>query len=298
MPVHDDLGTRMKEFYEGIPKTKLMRRTPVAIRIDGKAFHTFTRGFKRPFDEILIKSMQETTKYLCEHIQGCVLGYTQSDEITLILVDYKKLDSSAWFDYEVQKLCSISASMATMAFNKIFLDNVDLVYQEEFYKRGLDQGGTLSEIEKLDSEFYIYYSKANKAMFDARCFNIPREEVTNLVYWRQLDATRNSIQMVGQANFSHKELQNKSCNMIQDMLHEEKGINWNDFPTHQKRGACVVRKPGKLEIERKIIEKEFGAPEVREIARQYYEWVIDKEIPIFKGEGRAYIEDLIQPEEE
>jgi tRNA(His) 5'-end guanylyltransferase len=275
-----------------------MRRTPVAIRIDGKAFHTFTRGFKRPFDEILIKSMQETTKYLCEHIQGCVLGYTQSDEITLILVDYKKLDSSAWFDYEVQKLCSISASMATMAFNKIFLDNVDLVYQEEFYKRGLDQGGTLSEIEKLDSEFYIYYSKANKAMFDARCFNIPREEVTNLVYWRQLDATRNSIQMVGQANFSHKELQNKSCNMIQDMLHEEKGINWNDFPTHQKRGACVVRKPGKLEIERKIIEKEFGAPEVREIARQYYEWVIDKEIPIFKGEGRAYIEDLIQPEEE
>ena len=298
MPVHDDLGTRMKEFYEGIPKTKLMRRTPVAIRIDGKAFHTFTRGFKRPFDEILIKSMQETTKYLCEHIQGCVLGYTQSDEITLILVDYKKLDSSAWFDYEVQKLCSISASMATMAFNKIFLDNVDLVYQEEFYKRGLDQGGTLSEIEKLDSEFYIYYSKANKAMFDARCFNIPREEVTNLVYWRQLDATRNSIQMVGQANFSHKELQNKSCNMIQDMLHEKKGINWNDFPTHQKRGACVVRKPGKLEIERKIIEKEFGAPEVREIARQYYEWVIDKEIPIFKGEGRAYIEDLIQPEEE
>lgn len=298
MPVHDDLGKRMKEFYEQVPKTRLVRRMPVMIRIDGKAFHTFTRGFKRPFDEILIKSMQETTKYLCEHIQGCVLGYTQSDEITLILVDYKKLDSSAWFDYEVQKLCSISASMATMAFNKIFLDNVDLVYQEEFYKRGLDQGGTLSEIEKLDSEFYIYYSKANKAMFDARCFNIPREEVTNLIYWRQLDATRNSIQMVGQANFSHRELQGKSCNIIQDMLHEERGINWNDFPTHQKRGTCVVRRPGKLEIERKVIEQDFGEPEVREIARQYYEWVIDTEIPIFKGEGRKYIEDLIQPEEE
>lgn len=278
MPVHDDLGTRMKEFYEGILKTKLMRRTPVAIRIDGKAFHTFTRGFKRPFDEILIKSMQETTKYLCEHIQGCVLGYTQSDEITLILVDYKKLDSSAWFDYEVQKLCSISASMATMAFNKIFLDNVDLVYQEEFYKRGLDQGGTLSEIEKLDSEFYIYYSKANKAMFDARCFNIPREEVTNLVYWRQLDATRNSIQMVGQANFSHKELQNKSCNMIQDMLHEERGINWNDFPTYLKRGSCVVKHQSLIDGN--------------------WRWIVDKDIPIFKGEGREYIEKLIQPEEE
>ena len=111
---------RMKTFYEQIPKTKLMRRCPVAIRIDGKAFHTFTRGFQKPFDEVLIKSMQETMKYLCENIQGCVLGYTQSDEITLILVDYKKLTSSAWFDYEVQKICSIAASMATMAFNESF----------------------------------------------------------------------------------------------------------------------------------------------------------------------------------
>ena len=118
MSVHDDLGTRMKEFYEQVPKTRLVRRMPAAIRIDGKAFHTFTKGFRKPFDDILIKTMQETTKYLCENIQGCVLGYTQSDEITLILVDYQKLTSSAWFDYEVQKLCSISASMATIAFNK------------------------------------------------------------------------------------------------------------------------------------------------------------------------------------
>lgn len=125
MPVHDDLGVRMKTFYEQIPKTKLMRRCPVAIRIDGKAFHTFTRGFQKPFDEVLIKSMQETMKYLCENIQGCVLGYTQSDEITLILVDYKKLTSSAWFDYEVQKICSIATSMATMAFNKAFSKNVE-----------------------------------------------------------------------------------------------------------------------------------------------------------------------------
>lgn len=117
MPVHDDLGIRMKTFYEQVPKTRLIRRCPVAIRIDGKAFHTFTRKFQKPFDEILIKSMQDTMKYLCENIQGCVLGYTQSDEITLILVDYKKLTSDAWFDYEVQKMCSIAASMTTMAFN-------------------------------------------------------------------------------------------------------------------------------------------------------------------------------------
>ena len=129
MPVHDDLGMRMKEYYEQIPKTKLMRRTPVIIRIDGKAFHTFTKGFRRPFDEVLIKTMQETTKYLCENIQGCVLGYTQSDEITLVLVDYKKLNSSAWFDYEVQKMCSIAASMTTMAFNNVFVRNVSEVYK-------------------------------------------------------------------------------------------------------------------------------------------------------------------------
>ena len=288
MPVHDDLGTRMKEFYEGVPKTRLMRRTPVAIRIDGKAFHTFTRGFKRPFDEILIKSMQETTQYLCEHIQGCVLGYTQSDEITLILVDYKNLDSSAWFDYEVQKLCSISASMATMAFNQAFTSNI--MQMMAFFHSGepedmvivKEEFGLTDEDLELGSDFWenrwtLYQQKMGTAMFDARAFNIPREEVTNLVYWRQLDATRNSIQMVGQANFSHKELQNKSCNMIQDMLHEERGINWNDFPTHQKRGTCVVRKPND---------------------KGYSEWVIDKEIPIFKGEGRKYIEDLIQPEEE
>ena len=289
MPVHDDLGTRMKEFYEGVPKTRLMRRTPVAIRIDGKAFHTFTRGFKRPFDEILIKSMQETTKYLCEHIQGCVLGYTQSDEITLILVDYKHLDSSAWFDYEVQKLCSISASMATMAFNQIFTGNIHQMMCHFHYGEDIDEEivkkeyGLTDEDLELDSDFWenrwtLYQQKMGTAMFDARAFNIPREEVTNLIYWRQLDATRNSIQMVGQANFSHRELQGKSCNMIQDMLHEEKGINWNDFPTYQKRGSCVVKH--------------------QSLVDGRWHWIIDKNIPIFKGEDREYIERLIQPEEQ
>ena len=120
MSVNDELGKRMKEYYEQIPKTKLMRRTPVILRFDGKAFHTFTKGFEKPFDEVLMQSMQETMLYLCKHIQGAVFGYTQSDEITLVLVDYAKLNSSAWFDYEVQKMCSIGASMCTMAFNKIF----------------------------------------------------------------------------------------------------------------------------------------------------------------------------------
>ena len=219
MPVHDDLGKRMKEFYEQVPKTRLVRRMPVAIRIDGKAFHSFTKGFERPFDDVLIKSMQETTKYLCENIQGCVLGYTQSDEITLILVDYKNLESSAWFDYEVQKVCSISASMATMAFNKFFKKAMT-----EWWNTTVDLLESVNpakdiEYQEADKLLTTYANALNKgAMFDARCFNIPKEEVTNLIYWRQLDATRNSIQMVGQANFSHKELHGKSCNMIQDML--------------------------------------------------------------------------------
>lgn len=279
MPVRNDLGVRMKKFYEQIPKTKLMRRTPVAIRIDGKAFHTFTRGFRKPFDHILIKTMQETTKYLCENIQGCVFGYIQSDEITLILVDYKKLNSSAWFDYEVQKMCSIAASMATMAFNKYFTKNV------EDFSKSRDvvgySGQYFGDYEDAIIQLEIYKKAVEKgAMFDARCFNIPKEEVTNLIYWRQLDATRNSIQMVGQANFSHKELQNKTCNMIQDMLHEQKGINWNDYPTVCKRGTSVIytnyQNPQSLTDE-DIIKG----------------WKIDTEMPILKGEDRAYVDDLV-----
>ena len=277
MPVHDDLGNRMKTFYEQIPKTKLMRRTPVIIRIDGKAFHTFTRGFKRPFDEILIRTMQETTKYLCENIQGCVLGYTQSDEITLVLVDYQRFESSAWFDYEIQKICSISASMATMAFNKFFRNNVENFIQDcatDYETQGLCGEGT------VEYDLCKTYKKAVEkgAMFDARVFNIPKEEVTNCVYWRQLDASRNSIQMVGQANFSHKELHCKTCNDIQDMLMLQKNINWNDFPTHQKRGTCVI----KIEV----VDLEDGSLNTSG-------WVIDKNIPIFKGEGREYIDRLV-----
>lgn len=284
MPVRDDLGVRMKTFYEQIPKTKLMRRCPVALRIDGKAFHTFTKGFQKPFDEVLIKSMQETMKYLCENIQGCVLGYTQSDEITLILVDYKKLTSSAWFDYKVQKICSIAASMATMAFNKFFANNVG-DYCTYTYER---EDNSHEEYEHILS---LAIDKG--AMFDCRCFNIPKEEVTNLIYWRQLDASRNSIQMVGQANFSHKELQNKSCNEIQDMLMTQKGINWNDLPIYQKRGSCCVR--NKIILFRGSI---METAQLRDTSKSENEWIIDTEIPIFKNEGREYIDRLIYIGEE
>ena len=271
MPVNDELGTRMKEFYEGVPKTRLVRRMPVAIRLDGKAFHTFTRGFEKPFDEVLGRAMRETMKYLCENIQGCVLGYTQSDEITLILVDYQNINSCAWFDYEVQKMCSIAASMATMAFNKFFTKNVNYFEMTHEYDDTINEYCTT-----------LVNAAEKGAMFDARVFNIPKEEVCNLIYWRQLDATRNSIQMVGQANFSHKELQNKSCNMIQEMLFAEKGINWNDYPTYLKRGSCCI----KTTIQNPNVDIKDGAYP-KSI------WMIDLDIPIFKGDGRQYIDKLI-----
>lgn len=256
-----DLANRMKTYYEEIPKTKLMRRTPVVIRLDGKAFHTFTKGFVKPFDNILITSMQETMKYLCENIQGCVFGYTQSDEISLVLIDYKNLNSSAWFDYEVQKMCSISASMATMYFNKIFEKYVRKNYPNNF------------EPTINNSPLSAYFKAIKKgAMFDSRCFNIPKEEVTNYIYWRQLDATRNSIQMLGQAEFSHKELHEKSCNMIQDMLLTKKNINWNNLPVYKKRGSSC----------KKDIQGH---------------WFVDKNMPILKKteevNWRYYVDSLI-----
>lgn len=281
------LAKRMKQ-YEAVPKNTLTRRTPVIIRVDGRAFHTFTRGFKKPFDDVLMRAMQDTMKYLCENIQGCVLGYTQSDEITLILVDYKKLNSEAWFDYEVQKICSIAASMATMAFNKFFANNfynLEQDYAIEHETNGWYGKGT-PEYEICET-----YSKSvdKGAMFDCRCFNIPKEEVTNCIYWRQLDATRNSIQMVGQAYFSHKELQHKTCNQIQDMLMTQKGINWNDLRISYKRGSCCVRN-------RRVISVSADGTatcELRNPKKPEREWIIDTEVPIFKGDGRKYIDELI-----
>ena len=278
-----DLASRMKSFYEEVSKTRLLRRIPTVIRIDGRVFHTFTKGFVQPFDDVLIDSMHETMKYLCENIQGCVLGYTQSDEITLILTDYKELTSDAWFNYEVQKVCSIVESMATMTFNKAFAKNVKNFDLKTAYNGDTEENKRLSRI----------YNKAVEkgAMFDARFFNIPREEVTNLIYWRQLDASRNSVNMVGRAYFSHKELLNKSCSQIQDLL-MTKGINWNNYPTYQKRGACCVKR----EV---VSNKESDIPYPlkvmlpQTIVKTSKEWIVDDDIPIFKGNGRQYIEELI-----
>ena len=271
----DCLGDRMKD-YESRNQYFLHRRTPVCIRVDMRAGHTFTKGFARPFDEVFSNAMMKTMKYCAENIENCVFSYCQSDEITFILIDYEKLETEAWFNYRTDKLCSIAASMATMAFNR-------------FFREEMDKDPTIPGVR------YNWYTTAinNGAMFDARCFNIPKEEVANLIYWRQLDATRNSIQMVGRANFSHSELQNKTCNDIQDMLFNERNINWNDFPTHLKRGSCCVKVETSTVF---AIEHEDDTVETGAVERPH--WEIDLEIPIFKNDGREYINRRILYKEE
>ena len=241
-----NLAKRMKR-YELSSKSFLTRRTPVIIRLDGKAFHTLTKGFQKPFDPILGEVMQRVTQRLCEEIQGCVFGYTQSDEITLVLVDYKTLTSNAWFDYNLQKLASVSASLATRYF---------ILEMNSVATDGYASGYTTDELLK-------YFQSCLKVAFDSRCFNIPIEEVCNNLIWRQQDAMRNSVQLLGQANFSHKELQNKSCKKIKEML-LEKDIVWENLATCYQRGSACIR----------------------DIKGN---WIIDKDTPIFQ-EDRNYIE--------
>lgn len=272
----DSLGDRMKR-YETVSKTSLVSRMPVILRLDGCHFHTFTRGFQKPFDEVLMKTMKDTMKYLCESIQGCVFGYTQSDEITLVLVDYQNINSSAWFDNEVQKMCSVASSMASMVFNKIFKENYQLAYSiDEINDKTIDFE-TYNSHQALRST----YERAikNGAYFDCRAFNVPKEDVCNCVIWRQKDAERNSIQALAQANFPHKELQNLNCNQLQDKLFIEKDINWNDLSVDKKRGsACIKQKYS--------FTNQHGEETIRT------RWIIDNNMPILT-QDRQYIEKLI-----
>lgn len=215
MSQHDSLGDRMKQ-YESVTKNKVMRRTPVIIRIDGRAFHTYTRRFKTedvPFSDVMHDLMVTTTRALVNNVQNCVLGYTQSDEISLFLVDWDRHETQQWFDGGVQKMASISASMASNAFNHRLLQ--------------ISQGESLGF-----SDF---------AQFDARVYNVPMTEVCNYFIWRQQDASRNSVQMLGHYHFSNKQMHGKNNSQVQDMLMLEKGVNWNDLDTWMKRGACVTR---------------------------------------------------------
>lgn len=252
------LGDRMKQ-YELVSRTHLIRRMPVVIRLDGCHFHTFTKGFEKPFDAVIMNSMIKTMTFLCQNIQGCVFGYTQSDEISLVLVDYKKLNSSAWYDNEVQKMCSVAASLCTLKFNNEFIEAVELFRNNRVFVN--------QYAEYLYETFLSSYNKAIKlgATFDCRVFNIPKEDICNYIIWRQQDATRNSIQSLAQSVFSHKELHGLSCDKLQDKLFKERDINWNNLEIYKKRGtACYNR------------------------GEEHSDWVVDFSMPIIT-QDRDYV---------
>lgn len=217
------LGERVKN-YESVSSRLLTKRVPVIIRIDGRSFHNVCKKVcKKGFDIDFARSMMEIAAQVQKTMSGCDIVYGQSDEMSFLLTDYRTIKTHAWFDYRVEKICSVAASVASGWFTKSY---------------GLP------------------------VSFDARAFNVPQDDVSNVFLWRQQDASRNAIQMLGQQHFSHKQLQKKSCKDIQEMLFQEKGINFNDLPTVQKRGWCVVS--GEL----------------------------DEEIPIF-SESREYIEKFV-----
>lgn len=245
----DELGDRMKSYYEDRTRYNLPRRTFTIIRIDGKAFHTYTKGLKRPFDHDLIDDMNSTTKFLCENIQGAKIGYVQSDEISILLTDFDKIGTDAWFDGNIQKMVSISASLATSEFNQLRTERF-LKSQIKDYVTGHSYDPDL-----VNFDFSLVLSKLKTAHFDARAFTIPsEEEVINYFIWRQQDATRNSISSVAQSLYSHKELTGKSTDEMQEMIFQ-KAQNWNDYPIGQKRGRAVVKRIKLVPISKQAAEK-------------------------------------------
>lgn len=196
------LGDRMKS-YEEVPRIFLTPRMPTIIRVDGRAFHTFTRGFEKPWDHRIVEAMTAAASALISDIQGAKIAYIQSDEISILLNDYEKFNTMSWFDKNVQKMASVSASIATAAFNKSI--NIDKI-----------------------------------ATFDSRCFILGREEVNNYFLWRQQDAIRNSIAGLAQKYFSAKQLHKKNSITMIEML-SEKGILWENLPVYHQRGWCVTK---------------------------------------------------------
>lgn len=234
---NDPIMSRIKNNYENRSKTFLTRRTPVIIRLDGKAFHTYTRGLDKPFDEGLIEDMQQAAIYLCKNIQGAKCAYVQSDEISILVTDYDTLQTDAWFDYNVQKMTSVSASLATGIFNQVRTIRSLKEFSEEGGWEYAERGALINVCDFIDSSVTL-------ANFDSRVFNIPKEEVANYFLARQKDAVKNSIAMLAQSLYSHgkekSELFKKNQSEMQEMCFQ-KGHNWNDLHFSKKRGSFIVK---------------------------------------------------------
>lgn len=217
----DSLGDRMKE-YENVTRLKLSGRSYTIIRCDGKAFHSYVKGLEKPFDDGLINDMDETAIYLCKNIMGAKFAFVQSDEISILLTDFEEIATQAWFDNNLQKMCSVSASMATAKFNS------------------LRTARFANPVDAWGKDLKNYFSQ-KLAEFDSRVFQIPQKtEVMNYLVWRQQDTTRNSIQSVAQSLYSQKELHGKNSDQLQEMIFQ-KGTNWNDYSAKYKRGRVIVK---------------------------------------------------------
>jgi tRNA(His) 5'-end guanylyltransferase len=223
----DSLGNRQKE-YEVVYKQQLVPKMPIVLRCDGNAFHTFCKGLKKPFDDIIATTMQQTMVALCKELPTCKLGYTQSDEITLVCIIDDITKTEGLYKYRAQKIISLVAAKATKYFNKFFFENVEKLENNP---------DAFKNIVSLKT----YKKKLFEATFDCRVMNIPDWDIINNLIWRQQDATRNSIQMLGQANYSQKEINKKTCSEIMDMLMLEKNINWNNLEVYKKRGCCCYK---------------------------------------------------------
>lgn len=220
------IGERMKNNYEIPYLLRFPMRIPLIIRLDGKNFHRFTSKMDKPFDKKFVQNMAMLSKFLVEELQGAEFAYCQSDEISILIHNYKKLESQPLFNNELQKIVSVSAGLASAYFSYLYKEIV---------------------------------------VFDSRAFILPEAEVVNYFIWRQLDAIRNSISMLANSLYSHKELHGKNSKQKQDMC-LIKGKNWNNLPTRYKRGIAV--KNG----------------------------TIDFEVPIFT-KNRHYIEEILKIEE-
>jgi len=249
------LGDRMKA-YEKTDKKFLEPKTPVIIRLDGRAFHTYTKGFNRPFDDVIINAMKHTTQKLCEEIQNVKIAYSQSDEITLFLSDYDKKNTQQWFNGNIEKIVSLSASIATYHFND---------YMERMY-------------------WLNNPDRRKPATFDSRVFNIPKHEVVNCFIWRQQDAIKNSISALAQSVYSTKELHRKSTAQMLSMLMDKK-IDWDELEVHKKRGFCVTKEFFILD------SSEIDHPMAPEKVTRS-RWTVDDEIPIFSVD-KTYIDILV-----
>ena len=215
----DTLGDRIKR-YESVSKPLLTRRTPVFVRVDGKAFHTFTQGCKKPYDQDIIDCMVYATEQTARQMQGFELAYTQSDEATFMLWDFRELETQPWFGYELNKIVSITASMFTAHFNKKWLD----VFHNKY-------------VFTPDDEHNKNLAR-RIAYFDARAFNVPYEDWPNVFIWRQRDWERNSIQMLARSLYSQAKLHSKSVDELKQLCRLQ-GKDWDKQPNQHKYGTFI-----------------------------------------------------------